>query len=74
MIEITANIPARKVAGRVYGAHVKKFQQNEAGQWFIDFCGDWEKVSEAEVIDVCQRAINWTELRIAHFQMHGFHS
>ena len=74
MINLTANIPARKFAGRVYAAHSKAFQQNEAGQWFIDFGGDWEKVSEAEVIDVCRRATNWTSIRAAHFQMDGFNS
>ncbi len=74
MINLTANIPARKVAGRTYAAHTKAFQQNEAGQWFIDFGGDWEKVSEAEVIDVCRRATNWASIKAAHFQMVGFHS
>ena len=74
MITITANIPARNLAGRTYAPHTKAFQQNEAGQWFIDFAGDWEKVSEAEVIDVCRRATNWASIKAAHFQMDGFHS
>jgi hypothetical protein len=73
MITFTASLPARKLAGRVYAAHSKSFQQNEAGQWFIDFGGDWEKVSEAEVIDVCRRATNWASIKAAHFQMDGFH-
>lgn len=74
MITLIANIPARKLAGRVYAAHTDAFQQNEAGQWFIDFGGNWVKVSEAEVIDVCRRATNWASIKAAHFQMDGFHS
>jgi hypothetical protein len=71
MLTFIANLPARKLAGRVYAAHTKSFQQNDAGQWFIDFCGDWTKVSEAEVIDVCRRATNWASIKAAHFQMDG---
>jgi hypothetical protein len=74
LLTITANIPGRKVAGRTYAAHAKKFQQNEAGQWFIEFAGGWEKVSEAEVVEICQRATNWPALKAAHFQMVGFHN
>jgi hypothetical protein len=74
MITITANIPARKLAGRTYAPHTKAFQQSETGQWFIDLVGDLEKVSEAEVIDVCRRATNGASIKAAHFQMDGFHS
>lgn len=74
MITFIANLPARKLAGRVYSAHTDTFEQNNAGQWFIDFCGTLEKVSEAEVIDVCRRATNWASIKAAHFKMEGFHS
>jgi hypothetical protein len=32
------------------------------------------RAGEAEVIEVCQQASNWTAIRAEHFPMHGFHA
>lgn len=73
MLTFTAFLPSRTLAGHTYARHTCTFQQNEAGQWFTEFAGDWEKVSEADVIDVCRRATNWGVIKAAHFRMNGFH-
>ena len=75
MTTITAKIPARKVAGRVYRARIDTFTADAEGRWTLqDPDLDAVAVSQAEVIDVCKRATNWAEIRAEHFPMHGFHS
>lgn len=73
MTTITANIPARKVGTAVLRARVATFTRDDSGQWWHAPLGTLERLSEADVIDVCQKAGNWAELRRAHFAMHGFH-
>ncbi len=75
MTTITAKIPARKVAGRVYRARIDTFTADAEGRWTLqDPDLGAVAVSQAEVIDVCKRATNWAEIRAEHFPMHGFHS
>ncbi|MCR4297487.1 MAG: hypothetical protein NUV75_01855 [Gallionella sp.] len=65
--QITANIPARKT----YQARTEVFNQDDQGRWTSPEIGS---MSQAEVIDVCRKASNWTEIKAAHFPMHGFSS
>jgi len=75
MTTITAKIPARKVAGRVYRARIDTFTADAEGRWTLqDPDLGAVAASQAEVIDVCKRATNWAEIRAEHFPMHGFHS
>jgi hypothetical protein len=69
--QITANIPARKLGKMTFPARVDVFEQDDAGQWTSPDAG---KLTQAEVIDVCQRATNWTQIKSEHFPMHGFSS
>lgn len=72
---VTANVPQRKVtyAGKphIYQAYSRTFVQDDAGRWSSDGIG---AMTEAEVIDACRKASNWTEIKAAHFPMHGFHA
>lgn len=72
MKTIIANIPARKVGKFSTQAHTATFECNDAGQWTYKEMG--ERLLEAEVIDVCKKASNWQEIRLAHFPMYGFHN
>lgn len=81
MSTVIAHIPAREVTGRSisggtktvrYDARDATFRQDDDGQWYYVDYGI--KVTEAEVIDVCRTATNWTAIRQAHFPMSGFHS
>ena len=64
---ITAQIPARNG----YPARIATYTQDEAGVWFNQHD---EKVFEEDVIDVCQMASNWADIKQAHFPMAGFHA
>ena len=68
---ITANIPARKVGKMIFPSRVDTFTQDDQGRWSSPDAG---AMTQAEVIDICKRAINWTAIRAAHFPMHGFSS
>ena len=68
---ITANIPARKIGKMTFPARVDVFTQDDAGQWSSPEVG---QMREADVIDICERATNWAEIKQAHFPMHGFHN
>jgi len=68
---ITANIPARKLGKTTFPARVDTFTQDEQGRWSSPDAG---AMTQADVIDICQRATNWTAIRAAHFPMHGFSS
>ncbi len=72
---ITANVPARKMSWggktKVFAAYSRTFTQDDAGRWSEPEIGN---MYEAEVIEVCQQASNWTAIRAEHFQMHGFHA
>lgn len=74
MTTITANIPARTITWggkkKTYPARVETFTQDERGAWMM---GD-VAMTEAEVVDVCQDATNWSAIKSAHFPMVGFHS
>ena len=71
---IEAQIPARKMSWggqtKTFPPRVDLFQQDDSGQWSLD----GELLTEAEVIDICQRATNWDGIRLAHFRMYGFHA
>lgn len=72
---ITANVPARTVRhggkSHTFRAYSMSFTQDDEGRWSSAEAG---AMTEAEVIDVCRRATNWTELHREHFPMFGFHS
>lgn len=72
---ITANIPARTIkwAGKsqTYAAHSVTLTQDDAGQWHHPEGG---KITEADAIEICEKASNWSEIKATHFRMHGFHS
>ena len=68
--QITANIPSRTVGKNTYKAYTKIFICDDKGQWSHEF----GSILECDVIDVCKKATNWSEIRNAHFRMDGFHS
>ena len=70
MTTIIANIPKRN--GKA--PRTETFRQDDTGRWSIDFDGTWEKVLQAEVIDVCRKATNWPQIKSEHFPMYGFHN
>ena len=69
--QITANIPARKIGKVTYPARVDVFTADDQGRWSSPDAG---AMTQAEVIDICQRATNWPAIKAAHFHMHGFSS
>ena len=71
---ITANIPARKNGKTEYKALVAQFAQDESGVWTGNMGFGERKMLEEDVIDVCRKASNWSEIRAEHFPMYGFHS
>ena len=75
MTTITANIPARTIGKVTLPAHVDTFARDADGRWtkHDDVLGKIP-VFEAEVIDVCELASNWRDIRAEHFPMHGFHA
>ena len=74
MKTIIANIPAiiTKHNGKIFktAARVETFTATENGMWI----GKFGAMFPDDVIDVCKKATNWKEIRIAHFPMFGFHS
>lgn len=68
---ITANIPARKLGKMTFPARVDTFTQDDSGQWSSADAG---LLRESDVIDICQRATNWADIKQAHFPMFGFHN
>lgn len=72
---ITANVPARKMSWggktKTFAAYSRTFTQDDEGRWSEPEIG---AMFEAEVIDICKQASNWTEIRQQHFPMYGFHS
>jgi len=68
---ITANIPARKLGKMTFPARVDTFTADDQGRWSSPDAG---AMTQADVIDICQRATNWTAIRAEHFPMHGFSS
>ena len=74
-ITIIANIPARKIAGRVYRARVDTFTADAEGRWTLqDPDLGPTALFESEVIDICKRASTWADIRAKHFPMYGFHA
>lgn len=76
MKTITANIPARTVTGKdgkkfSYAARTATFTAlDDTGTLWID---DYDNnLYEADVIDICRKASNWSEIKAAHFAMSGF--
>ena len=74
MKTITANLPSRTIGKTVYPSRAVTFRQNDLGQWAIDLSNGYEKVLQAEVIDVCRKATNWPQIKSEHFPMYGFHN
>ena len=70
MTTIIANIPKRN--GKA--PRIETFRRDGDGRWSIEFGGTWEKVLQAEVIDVCRKATNWPQIKSEHFPMYGFHN
>lgn len=76
---ITANIPATRkvIKGKVWttDAAVAVYEQDDTGRWSVvhPVLGRCP-VLEAEVIEGCQRATNWHDIRATHFPMFGFHA
>ena len=70
-IQITANIPARKIGKATFPARVDTFTADDQGRWSSPEAG---AMTQADVIDICQRATNWPQIKAAHFPMHGFSS
>jgi hypothetical protein len=71
---IVANIPAKKVTKNgktwTYEARTETFTCDADGRWSGAGIG---AMLEAEVIDVCRKATNWSAIKAAHFAMDGFH-
>jgi len=71
MKTLIANIPARSQVSKMTGkkftwaARSDVFTQNDDGKWFL---GN-EALTESEVIDVCRKASNWSQIKAAHFSM-----
>lgn len=72
--QFTAMIPARTIKGQTkvftYPAHNDIYTCDDAGQWSNEMRG---KMCEADVIDACKSASNWSEIRAVYFPMYGFH-
>jgi hypothetical protein len=72
---ITINVPARKISWggktQTFSAFTRTVTQDDAGQWSAPDTG---LLTQADVIDMAQRASNWPEIRSVHFPMHGFHN
>ena len=72
---ITGNRASRSVkmsngTTKSFPAYSTTFVQDEAGKWStLGYA-----VIEADVIDSLSKCKNWTEIRAAHFPMHGFHA
>ena len=80
MKTITATFPARKNGKFNYCACTVSYRQDDQGKWFgCDLYGSDDSIhntprQEADVIDDCKHATNWSALCAAHFPMFGFHS
>ena len=72
MKTIIAHVPARKIGKFTTQSYAATFDCDDDGRWTYKEHG--EKLLESEVIDVCQKATNWKEIRQAHFPMVGFHN
>jgi len=76
---ITAHFAAtskKGFGGKVfnYPARTAIYTQDDAGQWTYVLLGDVTNIREADVIDDCKKATNWSEIKAAHFPMEGFHN
>jgi hypothetical protein len=71
MKTIIANIPARKIGKITLSARTDTYIQDDDGRWSSP---DKGPLTEAEVVDMAQRATNWKAIKAAHFPMVGFHS
>lgn len=73
--QIVAHIPARTIKGQTkrfaYPARDDSYTCDDAGHWTNELRG---AMSEADVIDACKAATNWSEIRAINFPMYGFHA
>ena len=72
-VEIVAHIPAREFMGRQLQAREDRFVMDADGRWTYASEGN-EPLLEREVVELCQKASNWPQIKREHFPMHGFHS
>lgn len=72
-IRVTAEIPARRLGRSIIPARVDVFEQDADGRWTYTSEGGIA-LFEKEVVDICRRAKNWSQIKAAHFPMVGFHS
>ena len=70
MTTITAQMLAKTHKdGTRTPARERVFTCDESGRWSGAEEGP---MLESEVIDICKRARNWSQIRAAHFPMYGF--
>jgi hypothetical protein len=78
MPKITANIPTHTIklskGSRSVPAHTAEFESDERGAWYALMAGNRYPVRQADVIDACRGATNWSQIKAEHFPMYGFHA